>query len=551
FISYKERKFSRHEVDFLSSIGNQVATAIAKAKLYRELSKKNRYETIISTVTQSVHRSINLQEVLENAVDTMSKNIDRMHHVAIYMVEGKEAVLRAYRGLTGFYIEQAGRIPYPKGITWRTIMEEKPIYIEDAEKDMVIGSAGKELGLKSCLCVPIHDEDKTVGSLNITSFQKSAFNEEELNLLKIIARQIEIAINNAQIAEALRQSKERYQILFDQSPVGVYIFNKDFKIIHCNESLVRILRTSYNKLVGLDLRKLRSRRILSLIEKVFEGQSSTYEGLYQVKGSTVRILVSIRLSPLRSANGKVIGGMAVIEDITERKHAEEQLKNSREQLRSLAAHLESIREEERTRIALEIHDGLSQSLTGLKMGLSWLDKKLFESGNLSLHSLLIGEITNMSNIIETTFQLVQEISTELRPKILDDLGLIPAIEWQTQEFQTRMGIRCKFTSNLDSVSLGRDQSTAIFRILQESLTNVARHANATRVEIKLKKSGGSLVLEVKDNGKGITEGATSDPKSFGLMGMRERALLLEGEVIITGAPGKGTKIVVRIPFKCK
>src|SRR3990172_208987 len=207
-LSYKEYLFTTREEGLLVSIGNQIATAIAKAKLFGELSKKSRYETIISAVTRSVHKSINLVEVLENAVETMSKNINGVEHVAIHLVEGEEAVMKAHRGHPDWFVERVRRIPYPKGFTWKTIIEGKPRYCPDVDQDTFIGPAGREVGTRSYLSMPIRNEGKTVGCINVHSFQKNAFDEEELNLLEIVAQQIEVAINNAQIAEALRQSKE-------------------------------------------------------------------------------------------------------------------------------------------------------------------------------------------------------------------------------------------------------------------------------------------------------------------------------------------------------
>src|SRR3989304_3280013 len=174
----------------------------------QQLERKNRYETIIRTVTLNVHRSINLQEVLENAVESMSKNIDGVENISIYMVEGKEAVLRAHRGYTELYIERARRIPYPIGTTWRTIIDGKSRYCADVDNDMVIGPAGIEMGTKSYASMPISFEGKTVGCININSLHKNAFDEEELRVLETVAQQIETAINNAQIAEAMRASEE-------------------------------------------------------------------------------------------------------------------------------------------------------------------------------------------------------------------------------------------------------------------------------------------------------------------------------------------------------
>ncbi|MEE9238909.1 MAG: sigma 54-interacting transcriptional regulator [Thermodesulfobacteriota bacterium] len=215
-LSYKEHLFTKPEVALLTSIGTQIAVAIAKAKLYKELTKKNRYEKIISTVTQSVHQSIDLQEVLENAVEAMNQNIDKVEYIGIYLVEGQELVLRANIGFTDRYIERAGRIAYPKGFTWRTIIDGKPRYCPDVDKDEIIGPAGRELGIKSYLSMPIRIAGKTVGVTAINSSRKNAFDEEELKLLEVVAHQIEVAINNAEQAEVLRRSEDALKESLDR-----------------------------------------------------------------------------------------------------------------------------------------------------------------------------------------------------------------------------------------------------------------------------------------------------------------------------------------------
>jgi PAS domain S-box-containing protein len=230
-------------------------------------------------------------------------------------------------------------------------------------------------------------------------------------------------------------------------------------------------------------------------------------------------------------------------DITERKKTEEELKQSQVQLRDLTAHLQSIREQERTVIAREMHDELGQSLTALKMDLSWLDRKTPKD-----QKPLVDRIISMRELIDSTLQTVKRISAELRPELLDDLGLSAAIEWQGEEFQNRTGIKSEVTMDPEEIILDRERSTAIFRIFQETLTNVARHSHATRVTVKLKVKTGKIELKVKDNGKGITEKQISGPKSFGLIGIRERVHFLEGDVTIRGAQDKGTTVTVRIPI---
>ena len=228
----------------------------------------------------------------------------------------------------------------------------------------------------------------------------------------------------------------------------------------------------------------------------------------------------------------------------ERDRAEREIRKSREQLRNLSAHLQSVREEERTRMAREIHDELGQGLTALKMDVSWLNRRFLEED-----ATFKKKLTSMEEVIDRTIQTVQKLSGELRPGILDDLGLAAAIEWQAEEFQNRTGIECEISLSPEETVLNRDQSTTMFRIFQETLTNVTRHARATRVEVRLVEQDGSMVLEVTDDGRGITEAEISDPKSFGLIGMRERVDFLDGELNIVGSPGKGTRITATLPLK--
>jgi len=228
----------------------------------------------------------------------------------------------------------------------------------------------------------------------------------------------------------------------------------------------------------------------------------------------------------------------------ERKRAEERLRESHEQLRALSVYLQYVREEEQTRIAREVHDELGQALTGLKLDLSRL------SGQLPKHlKPQIERMELMSTRIDATIQTVRRIASELRPGMLDDLGLVAALEWQANEFQTRAGIPCEVTTTIEEPLLNQDLNTAFFRIFQETLTNVIRHADATRVEVLLRKEAGALVMEIRDNGRGISEAQISNTKSIGLCGMRERAAVLGGEVDIHGWPGKGTTVVVSIPLR--
>jgi PAS domain S-box-containing protein len=237
--------------------------------------------------------------------------------------------------------------------------------------------------------------------------------------------------------------------------------------------------------------------------------------------------------------------VGTVQDITERKRAEEELTYSREQLRNLSMHLQSVREEERTTIAREIHDELGQVLTALKMDLSWLDKK--HRGDKSFAE----RTKSMLSLVDSTIQTVKRISSELRPGVLDHLGLAAAIEWQAKEFEKHTGIACDVSVDPDDMVLDRQYSTTIFRIFQEALTNVARHANATKVRISLVEKEDGISLHVEDNGKGITKKQMNNPQSFGLIGIQERVHFLNGEIRIRGTRNKGTSLTIHIPLEKK
>lgn len=260
------------------------------------------------------------------------------------------------------------------------------------------------------------------------------------------------------------------------------------------------------------------------------------------------IPIELTASMVRDEVRGVSGSVLVFRDVTARKRYEAGLKKSQAELRSLAGHLESAREAERTRIAREIHDELGQLLTGFKMDLAWLDRKLVAQPEIP-RAALSEKVRLMTSLLGDMVQCVRRISAELRPGILDDLGLVAAIEWQTKEFQQRTGIRAQVSASAMADTLPREVITALFRVLQESLTNVARHAEAKSVRVKLREENRQIVLQVTDDGRGITETELSKAGAFGLMGMRERILPLSGQCEIQGTPGRGTTVRVSVPLE--
>jgi signal transduction histidine kinase len=232
----------------------------------------------------------------------------------------------------------------------------------------------------------------------------------------------------------------------------------------------------------------------------------------------------------------------LMQEIIERRRAEEELRRSQSKLRDLATHLQAVREEEWTRISREIHDELGQALTGIKMDVMWLAQRL-PAGEPALRE----RAQSACDLIDATVESVREIAARLRPEVLDQMGLAAAIDWQAGDFQRRSGIRCSVSLPAQATALDRERSTAAFRIFQELLTNVVRHAGATRIDVAMQEAPGALLLTVEDNGRGIEAAALDNPKSLGLIGMRERVLPFGGSIDIAGESGKGTRVKVLIP----
>jgi PAS domain S-box-containing protein len=352
--------------------------------------------------------------------------------------------------------------------------------------------------------------------------------------------------------ERLRRSEECFQQLAECIPEVLWMIDPDtYQLLYVSPA--------YQKIWGWPCEGL-YKRPTSWMEAIHPDdrarveQSRTQQvlGRYDEEFRIIRPDGSLRwvrdrAFPVYDTLGKICRITGMAEDVTERKFAGETLKANHEQLRALSARLQAAREEEGTRIARELHDELGGALTCLKWDLEGFDRVISELTDLSQLAVLHSKIRTMLSLTDTTITTITKISSELRPTVLDDLGLVAAIAWHTKQFQTRSGINCDFECSSD-VNLIREQSTTIFRILQEALTNILRHAQATSVNISMKERAGEFVLTVSDNGRGITEHEKSRSQSLGLLGMRERAYLIGAHISFTGVEGCGTQVMLRVPI---
>ena len=350
--------------------------------------------------------------------------------------------------------------------------------------------------------------------------------------------------------EAKQESEARFHLLVDSSVQGMMFSNIKGEIIKANDAFLHIvgytredMEAGHLNWAALSLPEYAAADRQAMEEMTSTGVFTAYEKEYLRKdGARVPVLiggVAFEDEPKE--------GVCFVIDLTKRKEAEKSLKNSHAQLRALSARLQSVREEEATRIAREIHDELGQKLTGLKMDLLWTEKKLGELTGSAAVNALLDRIVGATELVDEIAISVLEIATELRPGVLDKLGLGSALQYEARRFQERNGLACDVCVPATEPMLSLELSTTCFRIFQECLTNVLRHANASKVEVELKVGDGWVTMCVRDDGRGITEAELASPKSLGLVGMKERAALLGGEIVFQVGSHCGTIMTVRIP----
>jgi PAS domain S-box-containing protein len=352
---------------------------------------------------------------------------------------------------------------------------------------------------------------------------------------------------------ALRKSEERYRSIFQNAVEGIFQTTLDGKYVAVNPALSRMygydspedmIATIMNIASQLYVDSGRRDEFIRLMHE--QEELTGFEALvYRKDGSFIWISENVRA--VRDPTGVLVGYEGTVEHITERKLAEQRLRDTLDQVRTLSGRLATVQEEERTRIARELHDELGVGLTCLKIDLSRLHTMVREETGARALKKVRSRIPSMIEQIDTTIASVQRLVKELRPAILDDLGLVAAIEWQCHDFQKRTDIPCTCATSSDDIAVEPERATALFRICQEALTNTARHAQATAVTVTLESWKNSLRLVVADNGVGIPDTKISNHQSLGLIGMRERVALFGGEITIQGHPEKGTTVTACLP----
>ncbi|MEJ2721491.1 MAG: PAS domain S-box protein, partial [bacterium] len=356
-----------------------------------------------------------------------------------------------------------------------------------------------------------------------------------------------------ELVEAERELKdrtERLRLMVQQIPAILWTTDTGLRFTSSTGAGLEALGLEQDEVAGRTLYEFfgtddKEFLPISMHLKTLSGEPTTFEIEW---GNSVW---ETHTEPLRDDTNEIIGCLAIALDVTERKRADEEIKRSRTQRRRLAKRLHEVREEESAAISREIHDELGQVLTGFKMDLAWIRRRCAQSCTSPESPTVTARIQDMFKEIDSTFETVRKLSTRLHPRILDDMGLLGAIEWSLQSFEDRTGIKCVI-KEMDFGEAGKAldsaRSTAIFRIFQEVITNIGRHAGASRVDVELWKSGDLVILEVRDNGRGIPAEELKHPRGIGLLGMSERAQAFGGNVTLDSKPGKGARVRVSIPI---
>jgi len=350
---------------------------------------------------------------------------------------------------------------------------------------------------------------------------------------------------------ALESAEARVRGILDSAMDAIITIDENQHIVLFNAAAETIFQCPRAEAIGASLARFIPERLRAEHERHVRLFGETGTSSRRMAGARVvtglrrngeEFPVDASISQISESGRKLY--TVILRDVTERVRAEEALHRSQQELRELASRMESVREQEKSRIARELHDELAQALTALKMDTSWIAERL-PAGQ----GAVAAKLTAMQAMLDGTVAATRRISADLRPLILDDLGLVAAAEWLVQNFTERTGVRCELMVGTPELELEHSLASAVFRILQESLTNVARHAQASFVEVMLDINSGQVTLTVRDNGRGFSPESPRKPNSYGLIGLRERASLLGGEMRIVSEPGRGTTVNMRVPLE--
>lgn len=503
----------------------QTPDGIRTSVIIREISERKKFQEKLRL------SEMRYRKLFENSMMGIS-------HVAENgtLLNGNDAYSRIYGYDT--FVQMAAKVKNVKSL-YLNVRERKEV-INTLNKSNLIGSrefcVKKKDGTKAYVLATIQKiyDDKgnhlynEATHLDITEKKKLELSKQETEEI------FRNTINNAPI------------VIYAIERNGIYILSEGKGLYKTGLKPGEIVGTSAlenTKDLFVTLSDGKTILFPQLIKKIFKGQ--------RLKGCTVynNVHFEHQFIPIWGKQGKVETMLGVATDISDIKEKEEEIFKSRDKLRALSTGLQQVREEERLNLARELHDNFGQSLTGIKMDLAWLMKRISKTNKN--FDIIYDKVKSNIALLDSAIKDIRKISTELRPIYLDTLGLISAIEWQLEELKKRTELKILFTKNVNKIDLDQVKATSIYRIVQESLTNIIHHSKATRVNFKILKKDNGIRFEIADNGVGITNKQLTGIRSLGIIGMRERAYFLGSRILITGKKNKGTKIILSVPLEVK
>jgi PAS domain S-box-containing protein len=481
----------------------------------------------------------------------------RMAWVGIIDKENRTIVPACYAGHEDGYLSlinvSIDPIPDGMGPTGTAMREQRHYICNDIRTDPAIRPWKEEAlrrGYRSSMALPIYKFGEPFGIFSLYSDEYDFFDEEEVRMLDEVVRDISFTLEIFEKEELRKKAEKGIRIekqfsdsIINMLPGIFYMYDEQLHFLRWNarfEEVSGYTRDEFEGMTVLDLFYGKQRELIrqKTADVFVTGRCDVEAELTTRNGNNIPFYFSGTKITYRDK--PCVLGIGF--DISRSKETENLLRQSEEDLRDLASNLQNVREEERAAIAREIHDELGQQLTAIKLDVSWLDRKI--AGDSIIKERINGVLLMLTEMIQS----IRRISTQLRPSILDDLGLIEALNWLVRDFGKRTGIAVEFDCPEGPMKLEPAVTTGLFRIFQETLTNIARHAEATAVSARLYVEDDRLILTIMDNGRGFDPAVAKKKKTLGLLGMKERALMMKGAYEIDSQPGKGTSLRFSVPL---
>lgn len=525
---------------------SKITRDISERKAFQDtLQARARQQELVAELSQAVLAGTSLNELFTSAAAAIAECLAVERSAVLELVrDGASLLLRAGVG----WARGVGTFVMPATREWQagySLRVRGPVIVTDydAETRFTRSPLIRQYGVQSAITVALRHENDVLGVVAAYADEKRFFSHDEVRFVEAVARLLTTAIRHRTGETQLQRSEQRFRAQYQRLPIPTFTWqhiDQDFVLVDFNDAAHRFTGGSAASLVGGQASELYRDRadILEGMRRAFENRRSVRTEIeYDMPTTRRRHDLDVTYSFVAP---DIV--LTYVTDVTERRSREKQILASREELRSLSNRLIQIQEDERTRIAREVHDQLGQRMTTLKFAVAVLAEAVRPSS---------GEFTGVEEIyqlIDDTVDVARRIAAELRPPVLDDFGLVAAAQLAIEQFQARTAIECDMSVQPPDLEVPPAIATSLYRILQECLANVARHAGAQHVELRLRKDDHRLVLEVRDDGVGIAPGALTSKDSLGVLGIRERAHLVGGDVRFEGLEGHGTIVSISVPL---